>query len=86
MDPTTPLATKLHLCVPKSGIPFLVKTITVKTALKTDRNQTISMAGMWGINLTDTFISAKNTLAKSMDCTGLIFKEKALGDKIDLQS
>ena len=86
MDPTTPLATKLHLWVPKSGIPFLVRTITVKTALKTDRNQTISMAGIWGINLTDTFISAKNTLAKSMDCTGLIFKEKALNDKIDLQS
>jgi hypothetical protein len=44
------------------------------------------MAGIWGINLTDTFISAKNTLAKSMDCTGLIFKEKALNDKTDLQS
>jgi hypothetical protein len=33
---------------------------------------------MWGINLTDTFINAKNTLAKSMDCTGLIFKDKVL--------
>ena len=86
MEPTTPLATKLNLLVPKRGIPFLVKTITVKTALNTDRNQTISMAGMWGINLTDTFISAKKTPAKSMDCTGLIFKEKVLGDKIDLQS
>ena len=34
--------------------------------------------------MTDTFISAKKTPAKSMDCTGLIFKEKVLGDKIDL--
>jgi hypothetical protein len=67
MEPTTPLATKLNLLVPKRGIPFLVKTITVKTALKTDRNQTISIAGIWGINLTDTFISAKNIPAKSMD-------------------
>jgi hypothetical protein len=60
--------------------------MTVNTALKTDRNHTTSIAGMWGINLTDTFINAKNTLAKSMDCTGLIFKEKTLGYKIDLQS
>jgi hypothetical protein len=58
----------------------------VNTALKTDRNHTISMAGMCGINLTDTFISAKNTLAKSMECTGLIFKDNELGVGFDVQN
>jgi hypothetical protein len=38
------------------------------------------------VNLTDTFINAKNTLAKSMDCTGLIFNDKALEMGIDAQS
>ena len=86
MEPTIPLATKLSLWVPKSGIPFLRRTSTVNTALKTDRNHTISIAGMCGINLTDTFISAKNTLAKSMDCTGLIFKDKLLDVGLDVQN
>jgi hypothetical protein len=72
--------------LPKSGIPLFLSTTTVNTALKTDRNHTISIAGMWGINLTDTFINAKNTLAKSMDCTGLIFKDKALEMRFDAQS
>ncbi|GAB3225584.1 hypothetical protein GCM10027454_22250 [Algoriphagus aestuariicola] len=47
--------------------------MNVKTKLKTDRNHTISMAGMCGMNFTDTFIIAKKIPAKSMDWTLLIF-------------
>ncbi len=67
MDPTIPRVIKLDLLLPKMGIPFFPRTITVKTRLKTDRNQTISIAGICGIYLTDTFIMAKKIPARSMD-------------------
>jgi hypothetical protein len=41
----------------------------------------ISTAGIWGMNLTKTFIIAKNTPASSMDFTPVIFNFERLGIK-----